>query len=100
MISLIISYYFRYKHAIDGIIRIIREEGYQHLFRGGSLAVGRSILMTIGQLTAYDHIKNKLFIQRLRWKDNIYTHFTTSFTAVRKNYAKSSEIEFMFWCLY
>lgn len=46
-----------YKHAGDGVIRIIREEGLTRLFGGASMATGRAVLMTIGQLSFYDQIK-------------------------------------------
>ena len=49
-----------YKHAIDGVYRIATEEGVSALFNGMSMAVGRAILMTIGQLSFYDQIKQML----------------------------------------
>lgn len=49
-----------YKHAIDGVYRIATEEGVRSLFNGVSMAVGRAVLMTIGQLSFYDQIKQML----------------------------------------
>ncbi|KAH7730507.1 Protein K11G12.5 [Aphelenchoides avenae] len=69
-----------YKHALDGVYRIIREEGTSKLFNGCSMATARAVLMTIGQLSFYDQIK-QMFIESGYMKDNIYTHLTSSFIA-------------------
>nr|CAD7441509.1 unnamed protein product [Timema bartmani] len=44
------------------------------------MATGRSVLMTIGQLSFYDQIKMFL-MSHTSLKDNITTHFTTSVLA-------------------
>uniref|UniRef100_A0A915NCE9 Uncharacterized protein n=1 Tax=Meloidogyne javanica TaxID=6303 RepID=A0A915NCE9_MELJA len=49
-----------YKNAIDGLIRMSKEEGVAKLFNGCTMATGRAILMTIGQLSFYDQIKQVL----------------------------------------
>ncbi|KAK3711341.1 Mitochondrial dicarboxylate transporter [Vermiconidia calcicola] len=54
-----------YKHAIDGLVRMVREEGFASLFRG---------------LASYDVFKKEL-LSRTRMKDDIYTHFTASLMA-------------------
>uniref|UniRef100_A0A914KIS3 Mitochondrial dicarboxylate carrier n=1 Tax=Meloidogyne incognita TaxID=6306 RepID=A0A914KIS3_MELIC len=69
-----------YKNAIDGIIRMSKEEGVAKLFNGCTMATGRAILMTIGQLSFYDQIKQMLIKANLA-KDNIYTHLFSSFLA-------------------
>nr|CAD7588455.1 unnamed protein product [Timema genevievae] len=50
-------------------------------FSGATMATGRSVLMTIGQLSFYDQIKMYL-MSHTSLKDNITTHFTTSVLAV------------------
>lgn len=70
----------KYKHAIDGFFRIIREEGAAKLFNGCTMATARGILMTIGQLSFYDQIKQTI-VQKGYAKDNIYTHLFSSFMA-------------------
>jgi len=69
-----------YKHALDGIYRICREEGVAKLFNGCSMATGRGILMTIGQLSLYDQIKQMLITSGYA-NDNLYTHLFASFLA-------------------
>nr|CAH7728402.1 unnamed protein product [Callosobruchus chinensis] len=69
-----------YKHALDGLFRVYREEGLARLFSGASTATSRAVLMTIGQLSFYDQIK--LMILRTAWfKDNMTTHFICSLMA-------------------
>ncbi|KAF7993099.1 hypothetical protein HCN44_005880 [Aphidius gifuensis] len=69
-----------YKHAIDGLIRVSREEGFIKLFNGCSTATGRAILMTIGQLSFYDQIKQYL-LTHANMNDNLGTHFAASLSA-------------------
>lgn len=69
-----------YKHAIDGLIRMTREEGIASLFRGVWPNSTRAVLMTASQLVSYDVFKREL-LEHLHMKDNLYTHFTASFMA-------------------
>ncbi|KAK5707042.1 Mitochondrial dicarboxylate transporter [Elasticomyces elasticus] len=69
-----------YKHAIDGLIRMVREEGFASLFRGVWPNSTRAVLMTASQLASYDIFKKEL-LQRTSMGDNLYTHFTASFMA-------------------
>lgn len=69
-----------YKHALDGLIRVSREEGVIKLFNGCSTATGRAILMTIGQLSFYDQIKQYL-LTHANMNDNLGTHFAASLSA-------------------
>ena len=50
----------QYKHALDGIVRIIREEGAKRLFGGCSMASSRGMMVSIGQIACYDIIKTKV----------------------------------------
>lgn len=69
-----------YKHAIDGLIRMVREEGFGSLFRGVWPNSTRAVLMTASQLASYDIFKKEL-LDRTSMGDNLYTHFTASFMA-------------------
>lgn len=69
-----------YKHAIDGLIRITREEGWGSLFRGVWPNSTRAVLMTASQLVSYDIFKREL-LARFKMHDDLKTHFTASFMA-------------------
>lgn len=69
-----------YKHAIDGMARVVREEGMAKLFSGVNWATCRAILMTIGQLCFYDQVKIFL-LDTPYFTDGIATHFTASLAA-------------------
>jgi dicarboxylate transporter 10 len=49
-----------YKHALDGLIQISRNEGFSTLFNGVSMTMLRAALVTVGQLGCYDQIKQVL----------------------------------------
>lgn len=72
-----------YKHAIDGLWRVYKEEGVARLWSGASTATSRAVFMTIGQLSFYDQVK-KMLLQTPYFDDNIATHFVSSLTAVSK----------------
>lgn len=69
-----------YKHAIDGLFRVWREEGFTRLFSGASTATSRAVFMTVGQLSFYDQVKIAL-LQSGIFQDNLTTHFLSSLTA-------------------
>lgn len=69
-----------YKNAIDGLIRMTREEGFRSLFRGVWPNSMRAVLMTASQLASYDGFK-RLLIQNTPLEDGLTTHFTASFMA-------------------
>ena len=69
-----------YKHAVDGLIRMTREEGITSLFRGVWPNSTRAVLMTVSQLVSYDVFKKQL-LERFHMKDNLTTHFTASLMA-------------------
>lgn len=69
-----------YKHAVDGLFRVWKEEGSRALFNGVSMATTRGIMVTIGQLSFYDQFKQMLLASG-KFKDNEITHFTSSFGA-------------------
>ncbi|KAH8708657.1 mitochondrial carrier domain-containing protein [Phaeosphaeriaceae sp. PMI808] len=69
-----------YKHAIDGIFRMAREEGVGSLWKGVWPNSSRAVLMTVGQLATYDGFKQVL-LEYTALKDGLSTHFTASFLA-------------------
>jgi dicarboxylate transporter 10 len=69
-----------YKHAIDGLYRVMRDEGALKLMNGATMASSRATLVTIGQLSFYDQFKYLLIMTGV-FGDNITTHFTASFLA-------------------
>ena len=69
-----------YKHALDGLIRMTREEGITSLFRGVWPNSTRAVLMTVSQLVSYDVFKREL-LDRFHMKDNLTTHFSASLMA-------------------
>ena len=69
-----------YKHAIDGLLRMTREEGWRSLFRGVWPNSMRAVLMTASQLASYDGFKRQL-LENTPLQDSLATHFTASFLA-------------------
>ncbi|KAI7856487.1 mitochondrial carrier domain-containing protein [Circinella umbellata] len=69
-----------YKNAIDGIVRISREEGISTLFRGLGPNVSRAILVTSAQCVSYDIFKD-LLIRHTSLDDGLPLHFTSSVLA-------------------
>ena len=69
-----------YKNALEGIIRVTKEEGWRALFRGVGANSTRAVLMTASQLASYDSFKRALR-DKLRMKDGLTTHFTASLMA-------------------
>jgi len=69
-----------YAHALDGLVRMAREEGVASWFRGVGPNSMRAAAMTAGQLASYDVFKRTL-IRLTPMEDNMGTHFTASFLA-------------------
>jgi solute carrier family 25 (mitochondrial dicarboxylate transporter), member 10 len=70
----------KYKHAIDGLIRMTREEGLASLWRGVWPNSMRAALMTASQLASYDSIKRAI-LAHTSLPDNTMTHFAASLLA-------------------
>ncbi|XP_039279846.1 mitochondrial dicarboxylate carrier isoform X2 [Nilaparvata lugens] len=68
-----------YTNVFNGIWRIINEEGISKLFSGASAASCRAMVLTIGQLASYDHIKEILLHHG--FNDTANTHVLTSIMA-------------------
>ncbi|KAI9741304.1 MAG: Mitochondrial dicarboxylate transporter [Cirrosporium novae-zelandiae] len=69
-----------YKNAVDGLIRMTRDEGWKSLFKGVGPNSMRAVLMTASQLASYDGFKQAL-LAHTPLEDNLTTHFTASFMA-------------------
>lgn len=69
-----------YKHAFDGLWKVYRKEGGRNLFSGATTATGRAVLMTIGQISCYDQVKQML-LGTDYFVDNFVTHLLASLTA-------------------
>lgn len=69
-----------YKHAIDGLIRMVREEGVASLVRGVWPNSARAVLMTASQLASYDVFKSQL-LEHTSLKDGLTVHFSASLMA-------------------
>ncbi|KAG6011375.1 hypothetical protein E4U54_008112 [Claviceps lovelessii] len=69
-----------YKHAVDGMVRMAREEGPLSWFRGWLPNSSRAAVMTAGQLATYDTFK-RLLVDYTPLGDTLTTHFSASFLA-------------------
>ncbi|MBE7180404.1 MAG: MC/SLC25 family protein, partial [Terriglobus roseus] len=69
-----------YRHAVDGLVRMAREEGPRSLWKGVWPNSLRALLMTASQLASYDIFK-ALLLERMAMKDDLTTHFSASFLA-------------------
>ena len=69
-----------YRHALDGLVRMVREEGLASVTRGIWPNSARALLMTSSQLASYDMFKQTM-LQRFRMPDNVGTHFLASLAA-------------------
>lgn len=72
-----------YYHVIDGMLTVIRYEGFRTLFSGTTMATSRAVLMTIGQLSTYDQFKHLLLTKTPEnmLKDDLITHLIASLIA-------------------
>ncbi|KAL1938752.1 hypothetical protein VTO73DRAFT_11355 [Trametes versicolor] len=69
-----------YRNCLDGLYRMVRDEGVSSLARGVGPNVFRAILMNASQLASYDFFKAEL-LKTGHFDDNIYVHTTASFAA-------------------
>ncbi|XP_063618498.1 mitochondrial dicarboxylate carrier isoform X1 [Cydia splendana] len=69
-----------YKNVFHGMYSVVRKEGVMQLWAGASMNCSRAILMTIGQLSFYDQIK-ELLLSTPYFGDNVVTHVTSSLCA-------------------
>ena len=69
-----------YAHALDGLVRMTREEGPRSLFRGVWPNSARAAAMTASQLASYDVFK-RVLVGQVGMGDGTATHFAASFLA-------------------
>ncbi|GAB5593883.1 hypothetical protein Unana1_08783 [Umbelopsis nana] len=69
-----------YRNALDGVIRMTREEGVTSLMRGVGPNINRAVLMTGSQLVSYDVFKD-LLLNTLGLKDGVTVQFGSSLLA-------------------
>ncbi|KAI3359750.1 hypothetical protein L3Q82_014115 [Scortum barcoo] len=69
-----------YAHALDGLLRVWKEEGVRKLFSGATVASTRGALVSVGQLSCYDQSK-QLVLATGYLTDSILTHFLASVIA-------------------
>lgn len=70
-----------YRHALDGVWRIVQEEGVLALMRGWMPNTIRAVLMTSSQMATYDVCKNFFLTTRhseLRMQDGLLLHAVSS----------------------
>ncbi len=64
------------------------------MFAGASTATSRAVLMTIGQLSFYDQIK-QIMLNSGHFQDNMITHFGASLSAVNKKCYKFTRFSYL-----
>jgi dicarboxylate transporter 10 len=69
-----------YNNVINGLVRMVREEGFTSIFRGVWPNAARAVLMTSSQLASYDSFKH-ICSEKLAMPDNFITHFVSSLAA-------------------
>jgi len=81
-----------YKNVFDALLRITREEGFTAMWTGVRATINRAVIVTIGQIAAYDQFK-QLLLQSELMGDTIGTHFTASFMAAFVSSAMSHPVD-------
>ncbi|MBV36595.1 MAG: hypothetical protein CMP47_14255 [Rickettsiales bacterium] len=66
-----------YKHAVDGMIRMAREEGMLSYFTGWLPNSSRAAVQTASQLASYDAVK-RMLLDYTPMEDTLSTHLTAS----------------------
>lgn len=69
-----------YKNVLDGVLRIVREEGLLTLWRGSSPTCCRAMVITASQFAVYDTAKAKIVDNKLL-SDGSLAHFSSALTA-------------------
>ncbi|MES1923013.1 hypothetical protein MHBO_004547 [Bonamia ostreae] len=66
----------RYRHAIDGLLRVLKTEGVSGCMTGLPTNIQRAIVITIAQFISYERAKGLLL--RNGFADGLSTHFASS----------------------
>jgi solute carrier family 25 oxoglutarate transporter 11 len=69
-----------YKNVVDGVSRILREEGLVTLWKGSSPTCLRAMVITASQFAVYDKAKQQILQAKLL-PDGTTAHFTSALTA-------------------
>ncbi|KAH8420829.1 hypothetical protein KR222_006122 [Zaprionus bogoriensis] len=65
-----------YKHALDGLVRVCREEGWMSLYNGATMTALRGAVMTVGQIACYEQAKDILV--SFGFPQRMYTYILAS----------------------
>ena len=71
---------YRYRNALQGLYRMVTEEGVAALFRGVAPNCVRALLMNTSQIATYDLAKDGL-LKTGFFKEGTWLHFSASFIA-------------------
>ncbi|TFK57698.1 mitochondrial carrier [Heliocybe sulcata] len=74
---------YGYRNALQGLVRLVGDEGIPGLARGLVPNVTRAVLMNVSQVGSYDFFKSALLSHRIpvvnyQMRDNLLCHFTAS----------------------
>ncbi|OBT70989.1 hypothetical protein VF21_09880 [Pseudogymnoascus sp. 05NY08] len=73
---------YSYAHALDGIIRVAREEGVNAFSKGMGPNIARSVLMNVSQIAVYTSAKASLLSNSTpNLKDGVSVHIAASLAA-------------------
>jgi len=77
---------YNYKHALDGLVKLVKEEGLKGLTRGLTANTTRAVLMNVSQVGSYDFFKDSLLGKPIPWvgyqfQDNLVLHTAASCAA-------------------
>lgn len=66
-----------YKHVVDALFRIYREEGLLTLWRGAIPTMGRAMVVNAAQLASYSQAK-QILAENLNLSEGVFLHFVAS----------------------
>jgi len=77
---------YNYKHAFNGLMKLVKEEGSKGLTRGLTPNTVRAVLMNVSQVGSYDYFKHLLLGTPVPWigyqfQDNLLLHTVASCAA-------------------
>ena len=71
---------YAYRNCLDGLYRIVKDEGVGRLFRGLGPNIARSVVMNVGQLSSFDVFKG-MCANTFGMQDGPKLHFVASLCA-------------------
>lgn len=66
-----------YKHVVDALFRIYKEEGLATLWRGAIPTMGRAMVVNAAQLASYSQAK-QILVENINLSEGIFLHFVAS----------------------